>query len=56
MLLEKEGVCSIDKTLLDKYNNQFERILKKYPYIDDSIWFEIGDAFEIELSNTNGGK
>lgn len=41
--------CDIDKTLLDKYNNDYQKILEKYPDNDDTVWIEADDKFEDEL-------
>ena len=43
-LLEQDGI-KIDKTLLDKYRNQYEEILEKNRYNDDTLWLEIDDTF-----------
>lgn len=48
-LLVKDGKCNIDKTLLDKYNNKYQKILEKYPDNDDTVWIEADDKFEDEL-------
>lgn len=48
-LLIKDGLCDIDKTLLDKYNNMYQKILEKYPDNDDTIWIKADDKFEDEL-------
>jgi hypothetical protein len=37
---------AIDKTTLDKYINQYEKHLEKYPDNDDTIWLERMDKFE----------
>ena len=51
-LIIKEGKCNIDKTLLDKHNNQYQRLLEKYPDSDDTVWMEIDNKFEDELCNS----
>lgn len=48
-VLIKEGQCDIDKTLLDKYNNKYQKILEKYPDNDDTFWMETSDKFEDKL-------
>ena len=47
--LIKDRWCDIDKTLLDKYNNMYEKMLENYPDNDDATWIEIDDKFEDEL-------
>lgn len=48
-LLIKDKKRNIDKTLLDKCNNKFEKILGKYPDNDDAVWIEANKKFEDEL-------
>ncbi len=52
----KEGKFTIDKTTLDKYKNQYEKILEKYPDNDDTFWLEIGDSYEEKLCKIMGSK
>lgn len=47
--IRKDGKYNIDKTTLDKYNNQYEKMLERFPDNDDTLWSEIDDAFEEEL-------
>jgi hypothetical protein len=45
----KDEKYTIDKTTLDKYKNQYEKMLEKYPDNDDTLWLEISDNYEDEL-------
>lgn len=44
-----EEKYTINKTILDKYKNQYEKMLEKYPNNDDTFWLEISDGYEEEL-------
>ena len=50
----REEDINLDKTLLDKYKNRYERMLEKYPYNDDAVWVNISDEFIDELSHEFG--
>ena len=47
--LHEEDI-KLDKTLLDKHRNRYERMLEKYPYNDDAVWLNISDEFIDELT------
>lgn len=43
---------TIDKSVLDKYINQYEKHLEKFPYNNDGLWQGIDDQFEDELAKS----
>lgn len=47
----KSNHPNFDKTQLDKYINQYEKICEKYPDNDDTLWQSISDEFEYEIRN-----
>lgn len=47
--LKEKAHYDIDKTLLDKYRNQYEAMLAKYPDNDDTVWMERLDRIEDEF-------
>ena len=44
----KNNFEKFDKTQLDKYINQYEKICEKYPDNDDTLWQTIDDKFSYE--------
>jgi len=47
--IQSDGKYTIDKTTLDKYENNFGKMLERYPDNDDTFWLKISDDYEEEL-------